>query len=327
MRYYRFLMLFLPFVFKISDVGAACDLSGFMFSSYRKMQIMQIVIQDGAEEAGVTIEGGDSAPVSDQYNMTIGWKNAGSGDINSLGLSPGSRVYFSSEMSYFTGGSGSCQMTMLPNDDLTDIILSDTDTQYQHYFQRQFHFGGILKISPGCEVGTYSGSIVFTAQIFDPQVCPEGGTVRSTFPAEVNIQEVKGGATLSVYSVRDLNFGSLISPNNSVGTVKIDSNSDTPEYNNINSAGGASPHRGEFQIKAVNGTQYNVEINYNNPQMTLRNNSGDTLEVTNMNPTKIENKTIDYSGIDTHYIGGTLNVRPEAKAGDYEGTYTIQVNY
>lgn len=306
--------------FANADAYAACDLSHWLFSSYQTLSIGQITIEDGTKPAGGILLAAETAQSANTYNISSVWKNSGTGDIHSSSLTKGGSVDFYYVTSYYTGEDPSCRISIKPRSTLSSIIAEGDE--YQWYFQKQFSYGGEIMIPAGCTPGLYKGDITIEAHIVDPVYCPDGGVVRSSFPSEISINEVKAGATLTVQSRADLDFGVFLSPQ-IAGTVKINASSDTPLLSGINGVNTSQAHRGEVLIKGVAGTQYSVILP---SDIILTNNTNNQLNVSDLH-TSYTNKTLDTAGYDVLYIGGTLNVPAHAYSGEYEGTYTIQISY
>lgn len=304
-----------------NSAHAACDLSGWGFSSYRKLEIGHITIDNGSEPAGATMLPGDSGDTADKYNISSVWKNSGTGDIHASGIGAGGSIKYTYPTSYYTGADTECQISIKPLSDLVDVDI--TDNTYQYYYQKQFAFGGEIRIPAGCPEGEYAGDITIEAHIIDPVRCPEGGVVRSVFPSRLEIGTVKdGGTTLSVFSRDDLNFGALFASKDS-GTVKITASSDTPQYLNVRSVNVGDTQRGVIEVKGTAGTQYSITLP---SAIVLYNAANAELSVTDMH-TSYTNKTLDSSGTDLLYVGGTLNVPARPQPGDYSGQYTVQISY
>lgn len=303
-----------------AEAYAACDLSNWAFSSYRTLEIGQVTIEDGSKPAGGILLAEENAQSANTYNISSVWKNSGTGDIHASSLPNGGSVDFYYVTSYYTGEDPACRISIKPRSTLSSI--RPDGNEYQYYFQQQFAYGGEIMIPAGCTPGVYRGDITIEAHIIEPVRCPDGGIVRSSFPSEITITEVKGGATLTVQSRADLDFGVFLSPQ-IAGTVKINASSDTPLLSGINGVNMSQAHRGEVLVKGVAGTQYSVVLP---SQIILTNNANRQLNVSDIHAS-YTNNILDTAGYDILYIGGTLNVPAHAYSGEYEGTYTIQISY
>lgn len=138
---------------------------------------------------------------------------------------------------------------------------------------------------------------------------------------------------LSLVKIDDLDFGSIIS-GASGGTVTIN-----PVTNARTTGGGVTPAGGMPQRAVFQGTGGFLLITVTGsnsvtltrvgggaPSMTAslsRAMSNGGGGITLLNPSV----TLLPSGIQTYYIGGTLNVPANQPAGDYTGTFTLTVNY
>ncbi len=140
---------------------------------------------------------------------------------------------------------------------------------------------------------------------------------------------------LSLINTADLDFGTLISGATS-GTVTIN-----PSTNARTSAGGVTPvgggaHRATFQGAARIGLI--VTINGSNTATLTRVGGGAPPMTANLTRTYgsgftvvtlpiFGTVTIIATGLQTYYVGGTLNIPANQPDGDYSGTFNLTVNY
>lgn len=140
---------------------------------------------------------------------------------------------------------------------------------------------------------------------------------------------------LSLTNTADLDFGTLIS-GTSGGTVTIN-----PSTNAQTSAGGVTPvggsaHRATFYGAARIGLI--VTINGSNTATLTRVGGGAAPMTANLTRTYgsgfnvitlpiVGAVTIIATGLQTYYVGGTLNVPANQPDGDYSGTFNLTVNY
>lgn len=326
MRQYKVWSIFI-FCLHCQNAIAACDLSSWGFSAYRTLEVGGVVIENGSQSAGGTIQMGDSSVITDKYNLSNVWHNSGSGDIHAQQVTQGGTVSFVGVQSYYTVAESSCRISFKPLVDETPQEFSQSG-----YFQWQFAYGGEFIVEPGCPEGDYTGNVVIEARVVDPVYCPEGGSILSSFTTRIQITTVKGGSVITLRNREDLNFGSFLSPS-MPGLIEISPANDTPIYSGIHAIDSNSAHRGQMEVAGISGTQYAIIM----PQTEASLYSGsNSLRLTEMSmlhqnaqqpSTEFRNMSLSSSGSDIVYIGGKLEIPANAADGEYVGTYTIQLSY
>jgi hypothetical protein len=129
----------------------------------------------------------------------------------------------------------------------------------------------------------------------------------------------------------DLDFGALLS-GPAGGTVTIN-----PVTNARSAAGGVTLVGGDGRRAAFQGTGGLLLITVSgSTSVTLTRAGGGAppmtaslvrAATTSGGGIALLGATLLPSGVQTYYIGGTLNVPPNQPAGDYSGTFTLTVNY
>jgi hypothetical protein len=118
-------------------------------------------------------------------------------------------------------------------------------------------------------------------------------------------------ADISISVLTGLNFGTV-------------TQGDPPKIippSNINTGENAS-----FRVTGDPNTTYNINL----PESATMSNGASSLTISNFtsNPSFSGGGLFDTSGIETIYVGGTLQAIPfNIKTGDYNGTFVIDVSY
>lgn len=136
----------------------------------------------------------------------------------------------------------------------------------------------------------------------------------------------------TLVKVDDLDFGTIVGAS-TAGTVTID------PATNARSAGGAVALVGTTAQRAMfqgTGGLILITVTGDNSVTLTRAGGGGTMTaslvramvssgggITLLGPSV----TLLPSGVQTYYVGGTLNVDANQPAGDYSGTFTLTVNY
>lgn len=136
---------------------------------------------------------------------------------------------------------------------------------------------------------------------------------------------------LSLVKVEDLDFGSIISGPTG-GTVTIN-----PVTGARTTTGGVTPAGGLPQRAVFQGTGGFLLLTVSgSTSVTLTRIGGGASPITASLARAVSNggggitllgATLFPSGVQTYYIGGTLNVPANQPPGDYSGTFTLTVNY
>lgn len=123
---------------------------------------------------------------------------------------------------------------------------------------------------------------------------------------------------LFITNTGDLNFGTIMSLNTPQSVTISPENGATSGAININS----ERTRGTFLISGPANKSYNIVVP-TSVNITYGGNSM-TADLTSYPATAGQ---LNNSGQDTLYIGGTLNIGSSQPAGEYTGTYTINIQY
>jgi len=129
----------------------------------------------------------------------------------------------------------------------------------------------------------------------------------------------------------DLDFGTLVS-SPTAGTATIN-----PVTNARTTSGGVTPAGSTPQRAVFQGTGGILLITVTGDNsVTLTRAGGGTMTASLVRAATTSgggitilgsSATLLPSGVQTYYIGGTLNVGANQPAGDYSGTFTLTVNY
>lgn len=139
-----------------------------------------------------------------------------------------------------------------------------------------------------------------------------------------NASAVIAGA-LDITETTPLNFGGIVQ-NAAGGTVVVPANGGAVSYTGSITAADAGATRGVFAVTGDNSATYAVSLPTSftiddgivTDTMTVDTITTDSLSGTN---------TLDGTGNDDVYVGGTLNVVGTEANNAYSGTFTISVSY
>lgn len=134
----------------------------------------------------------------------------------------------------------------------------------------------------------------------------------------------------TLVKVDDLDFGTLVAGTTS-GTAIVD-----PVTGARTTSGGTTPVGSGAQRAVFQGTGglLLITVSGDNSVTLTRAGGGGTMTAslvraasTSGGGIALLGGTLLPSGVQTYYIGGTLNVGANQPAGDYSGTFTLTVNY
>lgn len=120
----------------------------------------------------------------------------------------------------------------------------------------------------------------------------------------------------------ELVFGNVYRPATGAGsaTVTMPTSSDTPTGSTL-ASGGPTRSRAAFTVTGEVGKAYSVTVPAN---FTMTRSGGGSLVVT-LNSSKATGTLT--AGTDTFHVGGSFALADNTAAGDYSGTFNVQVDY
>lgn len=189
------------------------------------------------------------------------------------------------------------------------------------------YVGGALKISGGyCPEGTH---IINLVPNWTEKHCT---TITNCYcidnPASI---ENKSGVltasvtiknSLSVQETQSLDFGTIIAMPQPQ-SIKMSTNGQ--RSGGVSSQYDATGQQGIFKVTGNPGYQVNINVP---ASAVIQNSNGTSLNVTlNTDSTTLMLNESGGTGTATFSVGGTLEVNANQDQGDYQGTYTVGVNY
>ena len=177
---------------------------------------------------------------------------------------------------------------------------------------KNFNYGGRLTVPANCGYGTFSGSLTVSYS-------SNNGNVTGTLTATLVIE----AQPVSVMSTQDLSFGTLlatathdvvVNPNGTrQGSVYVINDASYPYSNGI------------IQITKQESGSRSVTVAVDS-QTTISN--GGTSLLVDLVTSPVASSITTLTSKDTYInVGGTLHVTQGAPAGEYNGTYRIEVTY
>lgn len=183
-----------------------------------------------------------------------------------------------------------------------------------------------LRLNGYCKDGTYTiqqASYTFNNYICNPNntgSCYIGGSActhsnaTAIVPATFTIQQA-----LNISEQQALDFGTIISQN-TVQEVRIDINGNRTGGLNLNN--GSAGKQGVFFVTGAPSTRVNITMD-KNASLNDGSNNSMAADLT----ASATSVTLSDSGYGKISIGGALVVAANQPAGQYSGTYTINVSY
>ena len=138
------------------------------------------------------------------------------------------------------------------------------------------------------------------------------------FPLFCIISRTSFATVTSAAVETPLNFGTIMSLNTPQSITISPQNGAVSGATSINS----ERTRGTFSVNGPANKSYNVVV----PTSVNISNGGNSMTA-NLTSYPATTGQLNNSGQDTLYIGGTLNIGSSQPAGDYTGTYTINIQY
>lgn len=193
----------------------------------------------------------------------------------------------------------------------------------------EIEIGASLQINDGyCPEGTYTINVPIT---WNEAHCTSAGIFGSNCYCENGTFEGKSGyiratitikSSLSVKETQSLDFGTIVSmpePQNiNMSTTGQRSGGVMTQYD-------ATGQQGIFTITGA--PEHQVSINVP-PSTEIQNLNGTALNVTlNSDTNSVMLQEAGGTGMATFSVGGTLVVNANQEQGEYQGTYTVSVNY
>jgi len=126
-------------------------------------------------------------------------------------------------------------------------------------------------------------------------------------------------------TVNSLDFGS-VSPGGlgaGPGTVDVNALSGAQTATNVGVVSAVTNH-GVFNVSGCNGCAYAVTAS---AALPLDDGLGNTMAITFTSDSLSGTYTLDGTGADTVYIGGSITVNEAQPSGTYTTSYTVTVNY
>lgn len=129
-----------------------------------------------------------------------------------------------------------------------------------------------------------------------------------------------------VTNIDDLDFGTLVAPTDTTGTVTVNADG-TIATNNIPYHDGVVEAAtfeitGGFSVNGDDSISYSVELP---DSETITNGNGGTMTVDNFTSNLTENQGFITSTNEEFSVGATLNVGAAQEAGSYNGSFEVTV--
>lgn len=186
--------------------------------------------------------------------------------------------------------------------------------------------GGTLRITGGyCPEGTHIINLVpnwtemhCTSGWIGDCYCQDNPESKSgVLTASVTIKN-----SLSVQETQSLDFGTIIAMPQPQ-SIKMSTNGQ--RSGGVSSQYDATGQQGIFKVTGNPGYQVNINVP---ASAVIQNSNGTSLNVTlNTDSTTLMLNESGGTGTATFSVGGTLEVNANQDQGDYQGTYTVGVNY
>lgn len=123
----------------------------------------------------------------------------------------------------------------------------------------------------------------------------------------------------------DLDFGRFAADNLATGTVTIDAADGSRSSTVVIEAGGA-PAAARFEAIGIANFNYTIALG-SPPTLTHTLDNTKTMIVSSLTLDGPVNRTFPANRIGDIQVGGTLDVGVDQAEGDYEGDFTIDVNF
>ena len=194
-----------------------------------------------------------------------------------------------------------------------NMVVNPTSRNVGFYGTGNFNYGGRITIPANCGYGDFSGSLSVSYN------ASSAGNVTGTLSVSLVIDP----QPVSVQSTQDLSFGTLLA----TATHDVVVNPDGTRQSSLYVVNDASYpyHNGIIQITKQESGSRPVTVTVDS--QTSISNGGTSLLVdlvTNPPASSITSLTSKDTYIN---VGGTLHVTQGAPAGEYNGTYRIEVAY
>jgi hypothetical protein len=163
--------------------------------------------------------------------------------------------------------------------------------------------------------------VVFAAVALVPQAQAAQNTANTTADANATVITAIG-----ISRTAHMNFGSVVA-GGTAGTVLL-----TPSATPTRTSGGGTTlgsatvvSAATFTVTGEPSNTYMIDI----PQvpLTIMNADLDEMTVEDFSSSPTPTGTLDGTGNETLYVGGTLHVHANQATGVYNGTFTVTVTY
>ncbi len=176
---------------------------------------------------------------------------------------------------------------------------------------KNFNYGGRLNIPANCGYGTFSGSLAVSYSY-------NGESTFGTLPVNLVIDP----QPVNVQSTQDLSFGAVLSTVTHDVVVSPNGSRQSSAY--VINDSSYPPTNGIIKISKEEAGSRTVTVAVDS--QTSISNGGTSLTVDLV--TDLPTSSITLTSKDTYInVGGTLHVTQGAPAGEYNGTYRIEVTY
>ena len=134
-------------------------------------------------------------------------------------------------------------------------------------------------------------------------------------------------APITITNTASMEFGNLLETGTEY-TVVLDTGGTTTGDNRPTGLAGTIQSAG-FNVTGESGATYTITLP---GSVILNNNNGETgsdneMTLNNFTSSKTGNTGTLNSGTDSFTVGASLIVKAKQNSGDYEGTFTVTVNY
>ncbi len=211
-------------------------------------------------------------------------------------------------------GSLSCSSSSCSGCNITfdSMTVNPTSQRISRNSSGNFNYGGKLNIPANCGHGTFSGSLTvsYSGNWFE--------SITSSLPVTVVIDP----QPVNVQSTQDLSFGAVLSTVTHDVVVSPNGSRQSSAY--VINDSSYPPTNGIIKISKEEAGSRTVTVAVDS--QTSISNGGTSLTVDLV--TDLPTSSITLTSNDTYInVGGTLHVTQGAPAGEYTGTYRIEVAY
>lgn len=278
----------------------------------QQMSFGTIRVQDVASQAIVVVGTDDSYGTLTNI-ATSSSPKSGVVDYTATNIFISKRVTAGTVSGELTCSASTCSSCKISFDSMT---VSPTSQSFLGFFSSQtksFDYGGKITIPANCGYGDFSGSLAVNYT--------SGGSNSgsATLPVTLTLEP----QPVSVQSTQDLSFGTLLA----TATHDVVVNPNGTRQSSLYVVNDASYpyHNGIIQITKQESGSRSVTVAVDS--QTSISNGGTSLSV-DLVTSPVASSITTLTSKDTYInVGGTLHVTQGAPAGEYNGTYRIEVTY